>query len=65
MEDKCCGNCKLKTVTEGVKDCGWVAEFVRSGGKLPIWILEEERLGASGVYDAEGTDCETWQEKEG
>ena len=59
--EQCCGNFGLKYATDCVMQCNWVDEFIRSGGKLPFLLITSGNM----VYDDEGTDCQTWQKKEG
>ena len=60
--DKCCGNCKL---WDG-GDCQWAIEFVRADGKLPAMFMSYIGDDMTGwMYAYEGTNCETWQKKEG
>ena len=58
--DQCCGNCGLGDET----GCNWVDEYIRSDGRLPFWVIVQ--LYDTGYTDpTEGTDCETWQKREG
>ena len=61
--DKYCGNCKLYIKGR----CTWASEFVRGGGKLPESMTDGDGVEWLDEYMMrhDGTNCETWQEKEG
>ena len=61
-DGQCCGNCGLLEDIEGGMYCVWASEFVRSGGKVPGWVVYESQFQ---MLNSEGTDCQTWQKKEG
>ena len=61
-DGQCHGNCKLFD-PDGY--CTWAQEFVKSGGKLPDALGWHDGGDDESMDEHEGTDCQTWQKKEG